>query len=209
VLEMDLEYEYDAIAERIFYPIFPYIAEEILRETGIQEGETLDVGCGGGHLGFAVLDQASALRGTFLDIQQAAIRHAKTRAAERGLADRSRFFTGNVESLPFADESFDLVISRGSMPFWNDQKKAFSEIYRVLARGGRSFIGGSLGSPAMRVEITAKMKENGLRCFGDGGNDKSKSLSRAEYESFFESRGWNYRVYSGEGEGRWYILEKE
>lgn len=209
MLEMDPEYEYDAIAEKIFYPIFPYIAEEILRETGIQEGEALDVGCGGGHLGFAVLDHAPALRGTFVDIQQAAIRHAKARAEERGLADRSRFFTGNVEGLPFADESFDLVISRGSMPFWNDQKKAFSEIYRVLARGGRSFIGGSLGSPAMRAEITAKMKENGLRCFGDGGNDKSKSLTREEYEAFFESRGWNYRVYSGEGEGRWYILEKE
>ena len=49
------DYEFDDIAEQVFYPIYDVIAQDLLEETGIVSGSMLDVGCGGGHLGFAVM----------------------------------------------------------------------------------------------------------------------------------------------------------
>ena len=51
----------------------------------------------------------------------------------------------DVHALPFRDNSFDLVISRGSIFFWRDQSTALREIVRVLKPGGYAFIGGGYG----------------------------------------------------------------
>jgi 2-polyprenyl-3-methyl-5-hydroxy-6-metoxy-1,4-benzoquinol methylase len=46
--------EFDKIAQEIFFPIYPVIADDILKLTGIRSGRLLDVGSGGGHLGLWV-----------------------------------------------------------------------------------------------------------------------------------------------------------
>ena len=46
--------EFDEIAERIFAPIYPVLAAQIMAETGIKRGNCLDIGCGGGLLGLHV-----------------------------------------------------------------------------------------------------------------------------------------------------------
>lgn len=130
------DYEFDDIAEQVFYPIYDVIAQDLLEETGIVSGSMLDVGCGGGHLGFAVMGK-SDLTGDFVDINATAVRLAEERSKRLGVWERSRFYRADVVSLPFEDQSFDLVISRGSMFFWEDQERAFSEILRVLKPGGQ------------------------------------------------------------------------
>ena len=47
----------------------------------------------------------------------------------------------DAESMPFEDNFADLIVSRGSMFFWNDQTKVFKEIYRVLKPNGMAYIG--------------------------------------------------------------------
>ncbi|WP_016683933.1 class I SAM-dependent methyltransferase, partial [Yersinia pestis] len=44
---------------------------------------------------------------------------------------------GLAESLPFADQSFDIVISRYSAHHWHDVGKALREVKRVLRPGGK------------------------------------------------------------------------
>jgi len=51
-----------------------------------------------------------------------------------------QFVRGNAESLPFLDESFDLIISFDVLEHIGDDKKAIKEMYRVLKRGGRVFL---------------------------------------------------------------------
>jgi SAM-dependent methyltransferase len=47
-----------------------------------------------------------------------------------------------VENIPFIDNYFDLIVSRGSIFFWEDMAKGLSEAYRVLKNGGAAYIGG-------------------------------------------------------------------
>ena len=44
-------------------------------------------------------------------------------------------FLGNAESLPFADESFDVVFHVGGINFFNDRAKAIREMIRVAKPG--------------------------------------------------------------------------
>ena len=125
-------YTYDEIADTIFRPIYPRIAEDILSATGVTGGRMVDVGCGGGHLGLALMERAP-FTGTFLDVREEALALARRRAEERGLLPRCSFLAGDVHQIALPDGCADLVISRGSMIFWSDQERAFREIYRILA----------------------------------------------------------------------------
>lgn len=74
----------------------------------------LDVGCGRGGptLELATL---SGGRVTGLDIDQAALDELARRAAEEGLSDRVQVVCGSMSDLRFAEGSFDVIWSEGSM----------------------------------------------------------------------------------------------
>ena len=63
------------------------------------------------------------------------------KAQEAGFRGRVSAILADAHALPFHDGFAEIVVSRGSFPFWNDKRKAFSEIYRVLRPGGVAFIG--------------------------------------------------------------------
>jgi arsenite methyltransferase len=63
---------------------------------------------------------------------------AKARAAAEEMAVRNiDFVEGEVERLPFEDETFDVVISNGVIDLIPDKDAVFAEIGRVLVPGGR------------------------------------------------------------------------
>ena len=43
---------------------------------------------------------------------------------------------GPSENIPVDDDSADIVVSRFSLTYWKDQKKSFSEMFRVLKKDG-------------------------------------------------------------------------
>lgn len=204
---MDKYEGYDFIAENIFYPIFEEIGKSILKRTGINSGEMLDIGCGGGHMGFAIMKLSKEFSGTFIDIRQDAIDTTLDRAKELGFEDKCSATLGNVESLSFKDNSFDLVVSRGSMPFWDNQLIAFKEIYRVLAPGGKAYIGGGLGNEKLQKDIKAKMKAMKNKGF-ESVRKNSKALPTEDYIDLFSYLNCTYEVFENNGEGRWFLFTK-
>jgi ubiquinone/menaquinone biosynthesis C-methylase UbiE len=58
-------------------------------------------------------------------------------AAEEMGATNVEFVESEAERLPFADGSFDIVISNGVIDLIPDKDAAFSELSRVLRPGGR------------------------------------------------------------------------
>lgn len=200
-------YDYDIIADHIFAPIYPDIARAIVERTGIRAGRLLDVGCGAGHMGFAVMDLGD-FTADFCDISPRAVELARQRVPERGYAGAVTVHIADVHALPFPDRSFDLIISRGSIPFWDNQAKAITELYRVLKPAGLAYIGGGLGGKAHieRIRKLADEKAFGFRT-RSGGN--SKWLSREEYIALFEQLGCSYQMIQNPDEGRWLIFGKQ
>ena len=205
-------FPYDEIAEKFFSPVYPVIADAILEKTGIGGGQLLDLGCGGGHLGFELLQRGNFSAAVFADANPEALKAAKRRGAERGFDAIMETSLQDACALDLPHENFDLVVSRGSMPFWDDQRAAFSGIYRLLAPGGWAYIGGGLGNAQLAEDIKTAMREErekhggeGPRCFD---RKDSKTLADEEYRALFAETDAELAIVNNDDEGHWIILSK-
>lgn len=95
--------------------------------------EVLDLGCGAGHASFAVAPVARSVVAYDLSSRMLEVVAAASQA--RGLGNISTR-QGDVAQLPYADASFDLVLTRFSAHHWPDVQAALSEVARVLRPGG-------------------------------------------------------------------------
>ncbi len=92
----------------------------------------LDLGCGGGHVAYAAATAGG--RVTACDLSPEMLAVVAAEAARRGLDIATR--QGAAEALPFADASFDVVLSRFSAHHWRDFALGVREAARVLRPGG-------------------------------------------------------------------------
>ena len=91
-------------------------------------GETvLDVGCGTGHFTRCFSDNAALDWTVGTDIAFAAARFASGRG-------KAAYLVADGQCLPFADRSFDLVISVTALCFMRDARRALAEMLRVARR---------------------------------------------------------------------------
>jgi ubiquinone/menaquinone biosynthesis C-methylase UbiE len=95
-----------------------------------------DVGTGTGQ--FAVYLAQNGFDVTGIDISEKMIVNAKRYAAQEGLG--IKFDTGDAEHLNFADNFFDVVVSRNLLWTLPDPEKALREWKRVLKPGGRLIV---------------------------------------------------------------------
>ena len=72
-----------------------------------------------------------------IDLSSVSATLAKSKAQNEGMAQKVCFVTADAESLPFADSSFDVVISECAFSLLPDKAVGAKEIVRVLKPGGR------------------------------------------------------------------------
>lgn len=142
-----------------FKKIYPVIARQILERTGMTSGRCIDLGGGPGMLAVE-LAKASALDVTVCDVTLECVALAKENSREHGVHERVSAVQGAAEKLPFEDNSADLVVSRGSIFFWEDQEKGLAEVYRVLRPDGWAYIGGGFGTAELLQEILAEKADD-------------------------------------------------
>ncbi len=98
------------------------------------KGVILDLACGPGVVTAAVARGAKKAVG--FDVTPAMLEKARKRCAEAGLTN-VEFKQGNAEALPFADASFDGVVTRLAIHHFADPGLVLREVARVLRPGGR------------------------------------------------------------------------
>lgn len=202
---------YDETARGLNAPLYDYYAAKIKEKAGIAKGACLDVGSGGGYLGLA-LAKVTDLDITFLDISEAALEKAKQHIVEDGLQKRARTLLADVHKIPLPDGAMNLVISRGSIPFWKDPVAGLKEIYRVLAPGGRAYVITGKATPEIQAQIAAKRKAAGLEAptmkSGVAKAPRHGNSPARDFNELLKDSGIaHYSVVLGE-DGRWIMLWK-
>jgi len=104
----------------------------------LRPGErVLDLGSGAGTDSL-VAAQMVGPDGHVVGIDMTSEMVTKARASAHAMGARNvEFVEGEAETLPFADASFDVVISNGVIDLVPDKDAVFAELYRVLRPGGR------------------------------------------------------------------------
>ncbi len=122
------------IYDEFFVPaLFSEWAPRVVAAAGLTPGlDALDVACGTGVLAReALVKVCSTGHVVGLDCNDGMLATAARRA---GAIDWRK---GQAEHLPFADASFDAVISQFGLMFFDDPGTALREMWRVLRPGGR------------------------------------------------------------------------
>jgi SAM-dependent methyltransferase len=100
---------------------------------GAAGARVLDLGCGGGHVSYRAAPHVAEV--VACDVTAAMLEAVAATAAERGLANIT-VRQGAAESLPFADASFDVVLSRFSAHHWQNLEAGLRQARRVSRPGG-------------------------------------------------------------------------
>lgn len=108
----------------------------------------LEVGCGTGRTSCYVAAQGHEVIG--IDIRPDMITKAKIRAEKENVS--IQFMEGDASSLPFPNESFDVILVE-SVSIFTDTDKALSEYHRVLRTGGKLFDREMIQLKPMSIEI--------------------------------------------------------
>jgi len=109
-------------------------ASQLADFAGVQAGQAvLDVACGTGVVAVTAARRGAKVRA--LDLSQVLLEQARQNAQIAAVA--VDWHEGDVEALPFADGSFDVVLSQFGHIFAPRPAVAVGEMLRVLRPGGR------------------------------------------------------------------------
>jgi SAM-dependent methyltransferase len=110
------------------------VGESLAEAADVRAGDrVLDVAAGNGNATLAAARRFARVTST--DYVQALLDKGRERARAEGLS--VQFQEADVEALPFADGSFDMVLSTFGAMFAPDQERTAHEMMRVLRPGGR------------------------------------------------------------------------
>jgi SAM-dependent methyltransferase len=143
---MSLRTEYDAWHERVYgadpehedasSPWYRLVREQIGNVAGLQ---ILEVACGRG--GFVRELSRLGASVTGCDFSLAALRVGKEKLpALKQNGGSCAFVQGDAQVLPFANASFDMVVSCETIEHVSNVKSALREMWRVARRGGKLFL---------------------------------------------------------------------
>jgi demethylmenaquinone methyltransferase/2-methoxy-6-polyprenyl-1,4-benzoquinol methylase/phosphoethanolamine N-methyltransferase len=135
-------HHYDFVVKLLTFGRQDALRQQTIRYASIPNGATvLDVGCGTGTLTLLAKAGAGKQGKVYgIDASPEMIHVAQQKALQR--QSQVDFQTGLIESLPFSDATFDIVLS--SLMFHHLpsalKQRGLAEIYRVLKPGGRLLI---------------------------------------------------------------------
>ncbi len=142
----------------------------------------LDLGSGAGHISFYTAPFAQQV--TAYDLSDDMLKTVADSAKQKNLNNITTV-KGIAESLPFADDHFDVVISRFSAHHWQDVPLALYEMRRVCKPSGKVMII-DIMAPANPLCDTFLQTVEMLR-----DNSHVRDYSSNEWQQMFDQAGFN------------------
>jgi len=130
---------YNALSgTKIFLRHYELVAQDIARCGPAQR--LLDIGTGPGRLLFAIRKTLPDTALVGVDISPAMVGQAKRNTKTYGQDSGIEVGVADANALPFADRTFDRVVSTGSLHHWKNPLQAMSEAHRVLNVNGYALL---------------------------------------------------------------------
>jgi SAM-dependent methyltransferase len=174
--------EEQEMLDRMFRPF----EQMLVKEVGGRGGRVLDVGCGPGSVTMAV---GGAMG---VDISEPMIVAARARAEREGSG--AKFVCADAQDYAFEAGSFDMVISRFGVMFFEDPVRAFRNLHSAVRDGGelRMIVWrGSEENPFMTTaEKTAAPMLPNLPARKPGAPGQFAFADRARVRGILEESGW-------------------
>lgn len=172
----------------------------------LKPGEkVLDLGSGGGFDCFiAAREVGETGKVVGVDMTPEMVGLARKNAAKIG-AKNIEFRLGEIENLPVADNSFDVILSNCVINLSPEKQRVFNEAFRVLKPGGRLAISDIV---AVKPLPEAYRQNTALLCGCIGGTESVDALrkmlaaagfDRITIETVEESRGFIEQWFPGQG----------
>jgi ubiquinone/menaquinone biosynthesis C-methylase UbiE len=122
---------------------------------GIKAGDTvLDLGSGAGNDCFVARHETGETGKVIgVDLTPAMIEKARKNAANLGYTN-VEFIEGDIEELPVANDTVDVVVSNCVLNLVPDKEKAFAEMFRVIKPGGHF----SVSDVVLKGELPVALK---------------------------------------------------
>jgi arsenite methyltransferase len=149
----------------------------------LREGETvIDLGSGGGLDCFLAAKKVGA-KGKVIGIDMTAEMLERARANCKKSGYRNiEFRLGEIENLPVADNTADIIISNCVINLSTDKQRVFQEAYRVLKPKGRLMI----SDMVLLKDLPEKVKQSVLAYVGcvAGADRKDEYLGKIKHAGF-------------------------
>ncbi|MEW7989216.1 MAG: class I SAM-dependent methyltransferase [Candidatus Thiodiazotropha sp.] len=152
---------YNAISGTgIFLHHYQLVAQDLSRYGPADR--LLDIGTGPGRLLFELrrVFPDTALYG--VDISPAMVEQANKNLETSG-CENIELDVADAKALPYADGSFDLVISTGSLHHWKDPIDSLSELYRITKPGGYALMYDLVRTMPQRIRDEVRARYGGFR----------------------------------------------
>ena len=161
----------------------------------LKQGEVVvDLGSGGGFDCFLAAHEVGEF-GTVIGVDMTPDMISKARSnAQKGKYTNVEFRLGEIENLPIADDTADVIMSNCVINLSTDKSRVFSEAYRILKTGGRLAISDVVAT----VELPIEMRNDPALiagCMGNASlidelydNIKSAGFSQIQIQPSDESR---------------------
>ncbi len=99
-----------------------------------RNARVLEIGCGAGFMTAALAERGFVVEA--IDHAQTMVNLTLDHARRKGIESRINACTGDIHELSYGDQSFDLIVALGVIPWLHDFQRALAEITRVTAPSG-------------------------------------------------------------------------
>jgi SAM-dependent methyltransferase len=189
---------------RLWLAVYPGLARQAAEHAPPQLRSILEVGCFSGGTGIELLKLFPESRLTIaLEMPELAKAFFSDWSIGRDEASRITVAATQLVPLALPDASFDLAICRGVFFFLSEHETLPAEMHRVLAPGGRAFLGGGFGSHTPQDNIIHIAEESRRLNYALG----KTVITRSDFEALLSRNAVPADIV--EDGGLWAVLKKQ
>jgi ubiquinone/menaquinone biosynthesis C-methylase UbiE len=160
----------------------------------IKDGDrVLDIGCANGYATFRQAESHKLASITGVDFAANMVSAAQKTKQQKGLGDDISFFEGDVRSLQFPDNTFDIAYTTRvliNLPTWEQQMQGIAECIRVVKPNGTIVLSEGFWEPLMLLNAMRSLKN--LPPLVE--HDFNRYLKLSALEAHLKKLGLSYQI---------------